>query len=205
MKVLPESIEQGGNWENRLVTDIAYIRQHLRYPITKKTLLPVILWAVLLIIMLSCVAALFLLGEGKINPILTILGINAFTFISISVRYFDTLKFQEIPTGLFLQENKTMLERFLKSQHLLVFRHPEMPEVFQILSRNINLHTASEEKREVIIFIADDRRILINSHFTESSWAFGMGKRHHRQMAKNLKEWIKNHTPAGTSLTHQTF
>jgi hypothetical protein len=205
IKTLPESIGHGGTWENSLINDLAYIKQNLRYRITKKTLMPSLIGILLLLSPTTFVIFFYIsLTGGKMAPVVFLLILNITTTFSVAFRYWNTLKFKATPTDLFLQENKALLEQFLRAQQLLVFRHPEMPEVFQILSRNL-IPSQKQEKREVIIFIADDKRILINSHFTGSGWNIIPEKRHDEQMAENLKEWIKSHSSAGTSLTHQTF
>lgn len=204
MKTLPAGNGQGA-WDNRLVRDMAYIKKHLRYPVTGKTLMPVLVWGALLLLAVSLVTVSIIWGgrDGRRFPFL-LFSINIFTFAVIGIRYLQTLKFSQIRTDLFVQENISILESFLKAQQLLVFRHPELSEVFQILSRNL-LYSSKEEKREVIIFIADDKRILINSHFTGSAFTISPGGRHHKQMAEKLKEWIKTHRPPGTGLVQQTF
>lgn len=201
-KYLPDGNGEGA-WDNSLVNDMAYIKKHLRYPMRFKTLKPVLLWAALLMLMTSIVAAAYMAGDTRKMPYF-IFVINMISALGMAVRYILTLRFQEVKTGLFVQQNSAILESFLKAQQLLVFRHPEIPEVYQILSRNL-YRAGNSEKREVIIFIADDKRILINSHFTETGFVTPPGGRHHKQMAGKLKEWIKNNEAVDAGLVHQTF
>ncbi|RYZ46815.1 MAG: hypothetical protein EOP49_22610 [Sphingobacteriales bacterium] len=104
-------------------------------------------------------------------------------------RYVDLIRFTEVPTPYFLAANMKLIQEFLKDNQLLMLRHSDAPEVFQIISRNIS--TVGEE-REVLIFIADDRRILVNSHFTTSRRRFRMfsAPTHHREMIGKLKKWM---------------
>jgi len=107
-------------------------------------------------------------------------------------QYLNILKFARVPTPFFGNENRKLLEDFLQSQQLAVYRHPQAPEVYQIISKPLG--NSSYEMREVMIFIADDKRILINSHFVDQTFsAFTPPSRNYRKMANRLKEWIKIH------------
>jgi hypothetical protein len=122
------------------------------------------------------------------------------TFSARTVGYLRSLRFISIPTDYHTTENMALVQDFLKRQHLAHSQHPQIPEVFQILSKNIN---PGDENREVLIFIAADKKILLNSHFT-TSWGFFARRRHHNEMAKMLKDYINN-LDRSTGLVHQTF
>lgn len=201
-KYLPEGNGEGA-WDNSLVNDLDHIKKSLRYPMRLKTLKPVLIWALFLMLVTSIVASAYLAGDSRKMPYFLFL-LNMISATAMAVRYIQTLRFQQVRTGLFVQQNSAILESFLKAQQLLVFRHPEIPEVYQILSRNL-YRAGNSEKREVIIFIADDKRILVNSHFTETGFVTPPGGRHHKQMAEKLKEWIKKHEAVDAGLVHQTF
>jgi len=85
-------------------------------------------------------------------------------------------------------DDRQNLEVF-KDHHFAVGRHPQMPEVFQILSKNIS---SLNDAREVVIFIADDKRILVNSHFINGRFNAPVGVPHYLQLAKLLAEFIEN-------------
>ena len=192
------------HWQNAMVGDLAYIKKHLRYRPTLKTLLPAIFRAGFLLLLLILIAAsvyMKLSGGEKFNRMSIILAFSAIIpFTANIVRYLQSLKFISIPTGFYIAENSLLLEQFLKSKYLASSRHPDMPEIFQILSRNLS---SGKEDREVLIFIADDKRILINSHFS-NRWGFLAARRHHREMAAMLKDFL-NKSSTGTGLMHQTF
>jgi hypothetical protein len=200
MKHLPTNAGQP-NWDSSFLQNLSYIKKHLRYPIKKKTLGPVIFWAAIFTVVISTGIFFLFNSDGKEKNVFFILFLfNAITYPIFIFRYLQTLRFQVITTEHFTTTNSELIEQFLRSQQLLVFRHPEAPEVYQILSRNID---ASSEDREVLVFIADDKRILINSHFTNKGWSYFQGKRHHKEMAKMLKEYIKQDPSDNSSIIRQ--
>ena len=107
-------------------------------------------------------------------------------------RYIDIIRFKPVATGFPLVKNMQLLETFLKEEQLVVFRHPESPGIYQIISKNIS---AVGDEREVMIFIADDNRILVNSHFTTSrKWSnFTVNATHKKEMVRLLKKWLQQH------------
>lgn len=207
MKQIPENAG-GATWAGSLLNDINTIKTKLRYPIKGKTLTPIVFWGsiILLIIALS----IFLINSGTDNapdrPWWTkmLVGTSGlFVMIVIITRHIHALKFISIETPYHTQENMALIDGFLKSEHMLIFRHPEAPEIFQIQSRNVNMKGIKED-REVMIFIADDRRILINSHFTYSGWSPNPGSRHHKEFGKMLQQYIERQSH-NTGIVHQTF
>ncbi|WP_276134254.1 hypothetical protein [Polluticoccus soli] len=202
MKALPQSSE--ARWSDDLVNEMSYIRQHLKYRPKAKRLLPAVFSGIFLILLLITIAASVYdrAGRGERPATLSILmAIAVVTNFSASIiRYLQSLKFISVPTDYHIAENRVLVQEFLKLHHLAFSQHPDIPEVFQILSRNIS---AGEEDREILLFIADDKRILLNSHFT-SVWSFFARKRHHNEMARMLNEYINN-LDHSTGLMHQTF
>jgi len=186
------------------VQDLSFIKQNLRYPISRRTLLPAILSGLSLIGAIYLVYWLFYLKDK--NLLLTIfLGVTLLIpAIRVVQRHLGVLKFISIPTDYYLAENMQLLQRFLEAERLIVFRHPEAPEVFQIISRSID---SFGDEREVLIFIADDKRILINSHFinTRKRYSIIAAQRHHNQMANIFKAWLKQQETAGTGVVRQRF
>lgn len=132
-----------------------------------------------------------------------------FTFMVIPTiiairRYIDLIRFHTVSTRFSLPENIDLLQQFLKEQQLITFRYPQAPGVFQIISKNIS---ALYEEREVLIFIADDKRILINSHFTSSrkKFRFLSAPTHHQQMITLLKNWLNTRKSTATNISVPTF
>lgn len=183
MKSLPQNSGSQPEWDSSLIKDLAFIKKNLRYPISKKQLLPGLIGLVGLIIMIQSASLILARRHGVLDFL--ILGAMLLMIIIIIRRTMEALKFISISTPFVLADNIKVLHDFLEGQHLVVFRHPEAPEVFQIISRNID---AFKDVREILVFIADDNRILINSHFTSASQ--NMAK-HHKQMGQMLTDYIK--------------
>jgi len=193
MKSLPQYSE-GPQWNKRLIEDLAYIKKHRRYPMNKRTttlLVVKILPAFLLVVLIIWLNVLHVTTHNRsyfpfIFPILLIP-----TIISL-FRYPRTLKFVSIHTPFFSYENQQVVARFLEIQNLIIFRHPDAPDVLQIVSKSMNNR---KDIREVMIFIADDKQILINSHFTGSGYTLFLATRHYEVMAKKLREWLTVYHP----------
>lgn len=120
-------------------------------------------------------------------------------------RYFKLIRFHAIHTPYSLASNMKLLEQFLEQQKLVTFRHPSIPEVYQIISKNIS---AMGEDREVLIFLADDKRILINSHYSSSrKWfRFMSPPTHEREMIKIFIGWLTSRVErSSTSRVQQGF
>lgn len=203
MKALPQNSGEA-RWSSDLVNELSYIRQHLKYRPKVKRILPAVFSGIFLVLLVLTIAASIYerAGRGENPSTLSIfMAIAVLANFSAGIfRYLQSLKFISLPTDYHLAENRLLVEEFLKRHHLAYAQHPDIAEVFQILSRNIS---AGREDREVLLFIADDRRILLNSHFT-GGWSFFPTRRHHHEMAKMLKEYI-NSLDQSTGLMHQTF
>ena len=178
------------DWDNELIGKLGFIKQKLRYPISRYTILPAAAIGMLLP-GISLLIFLTLAGRHADDkrhwPQVMMIAFLLLAGFIAARRYWQTLNFKAIPTPYFSTDNQIILQRFLQDQHLAFARHPEAPEVFQIMSKNIS---ALKEEREIIVFIADDRRILINSHFTQTGTNFAIGTPHHLQMAGMLQAWM---------------
>jgi hypothetical protein len=181
----------GPEWDSYLFRDLAYIKQKRRYPAGRKVFLPAVLGTALLVILAVLTYTTFI-GNTTAHPAATpvfITGMLSITVLLVANKFFGHLKFMAIPTPFDTQRNRQLVDQFLRSQHMVVFRHPGSADVFQIVSRNIN---PLKEQREVLVFIADDRRILVNSHFTNAGFSLVPGSRHHKQMAAGLQQYIQS-------------
>lgn len=205
MKEIPSNTGSA-TWASSLIADIAIIKKKLRYPIKGATLTPIIFWSFVIVLMVVASIALIAYTQDE-RPIWVkmLLGFSGLFLISaIIIRHIQALRFISIPTPYLATENALLLEQFLKAEHMLIFRHPDAPEIFQIQSRNLNMKSLGKEDREIMIFIADDKRILINSHFTDTGWSPNPGVRHHAQFAKMLQQYINDQSHT-TGISHQTF
>jgi hypothetical protein len=188
MKAIPEN-SPGPQWNNKLLDDLVFIKKHLRYPISKKTIPSVFLIAIFIGFAFRMATVTLLVNhKGGHTALSWFFAIMIMVIFGSGIlSYLHTLRFKSIPTSFFAVENMRSVEKFLKSQQLNTYRHPKAPEVFQIVSRPLG-HT---EQREVMIFIADDKRILVNSHFINQKWSLNTSSRNARKMANRLAGWLK--------------
>jgi hypothetical protein len=191
MKAIPGNNE-GPQWNNKLLEDLVFIKKHGRYPLSKKTIPSAILLAVFVYLGSRMILTVMIIShKSNLATTWLIAAFLGISFISIILRYWRTLHFKTIPTPFFADENRKLIDEFLRSQQLNVYRHPNAPEVLQILSRALG----NSQQREVMIFIADDKRILINSQFINQKWTLNPQSRNYRLMANRLREWLKIHYP----------
>lgn len=200
------------NWQNDLLKDLEYIKAHKRYKMSSKTISPTALIGLILLAAARvALPLLFVTTAG--NPsreksifewIMT--GSIALFIIILIVRALKVLKFDEISTSFHLQENIALLKKFLTSNHLAFTQHAEAPEVFMIISRNLDAN-ANNDYREVMVFIAGDKQILINSHFTGRKYSITPPSRNYKRMAKELRLWMDKHigNNNNTTLPVQSF
>jgi hypothetical protein len=189
-------------WDSGLVNDLAFIKKYRRYPFNRMTLMPLLSSAIFLLYILFVLTDFFTGRRTNSHnypflPYVVPLFLLVPVIISIG-RYINLIKFRAIHTQLYLSENMKLLQRFLDHQRLVTFRHPEMPEVYQIISKNIS---AVGDDREVLIFIADDKRILVNSHYTSSRKWFRLMSppTHEAEMIKHFMEWLESIAKTPTS------
>lgn len=192
MKTIPDNAENA-QWSNKLLNDLAFIKKHRRHPLSKKMILPSFSLLFIIVIGLRTIFITFFIQNKNISIMLW----AAVTLIALSISgiiysYLSIIRFTSISTPYFVQENIRLVEEFLRSQQLNVYRHPNAPEVLQILSRPLGDRA---EQREAMVFVADDKCILINSHFINQRCTIAPQSRNYRKMANRLREWLKIYYP----------
>ncbi len=185
-----EGEKQKANWENHLLKDLVFIKKHGRYPFNRKTLTPTIALALFVVIIGRFTLPLVLIKNNNYIAYIAAFIILA-SIISTVYQYYNTILFRRIKTNFFIPQNQQILQSFFEAQQLAYTRHTDAPEVYMILSKNLSMN--SNEYREVMIFITDDKQILINSHFTGKRLTITPPSKHYKQMAKRLEEWIDIH------------
>jgi hypothetical protein len=121
-------------------------------------------------------------------------------------RYIQTLRFVSVHTPYDMAQNMHLVQQFLGAMHLAVFQHPEAPEVIQIISSNIHRSGDRPEQREVMVFIADDKRILVNSHFTNTRFTLVQSAGNYKKMAAGLQKWVdKSIKNNDTAISRQDY
>lgn len=189
------TLDQGHNdpqWDDRLVNDLAFIKKHLRYPFSRRTFAPLFTLGLFFGVLARFLAGTLFLTNKHIahNPYFIVAFVGLIICVYIGW-YLQMLQFTVIKTPYGVAGNMQLLQQFLTAQNLAFGRHPQAPEVFQIMSKNMNEFRG--ETREVVIFIADDNRILINSSFIQKGFSITPTSRNYKQVANRLREWIKIH------------
>ncbi len=186
------------NWENAILKDLSFIKQKLRYPFSSKTIAPSLIIAFGLTLGLWLTWSTLVANSNK-GMTFFVLGLVIITITSSVVKFIRVLRFRIVDSPFFLNENINALRHFFRSQQLAFSQHPSAPEVFSIISRAIG---SSGDKREVMFFIADEKRILINSHFTDQKFTLTPPSGHSRQMAKRLQKWLATYNaPVDSAIT----
>jgi len=192
-----KSIDQGASgpqWTNSLVGDIIFIKKHLRYPFSKKTVPSLLLLTTFVILMSRMLwFTFFISGKAPVYVWIALILLVTVCTCILLYQYFSLIRFKSIPTPFYANENRVLLDKFLKSQQLATYTHPALPEVLQIVSRPLG--NSKSETREVMIFIADDKRILINSHFVNQKYSLTPPSSNAGKMAGRLREWLKMTSP----------
>lgn len=158
------------------------------------SLVSLILISTMLFLSLSRHAAQFRSGGNQLFALVPI-GIVLLTLGQLIYRRLQTLRFIVVPSTFYLSENIALIGRFLQEQNIAFYHSSEAPEVFQISSTILNRETG---QREIMVFIADNQRVLVNSHFTSERAEAGFkatASRENRKMAKALRQFIEAQSP----------
>lgn len=198
MNALPSGDRQQ-TFINELIEDLAFIRGKLRYPFRRMTLMPLLASGIIVGFFLRFVFVATITKNSNYAMLFVMLLICVPTVVAIK-RYIDLIRFFPVDTYTRLHDNIILLQDFLQEKRLVTFRHPAAPEIFMISSKNLS---ALGDEREVLIFVADENRILINSHFTTSRNRFRLfiAASHQQQIIRELKAWLRakeqQQTPEG--------
>ncbi len=181
------------DWESSLLNDISFIKQKKRYPLNKKTLTPASISALVWVVFLRGAFFIFLGNQSKNTQVSWMLyGLVALLIVIVFYQYYRILKFNIIPNQYHLKKNVELLKKFFTTNNLAYTQHDDAADVFMIISRNLHA-SPNKEFREVMVFIADDKRILVNSHFTGSKFSITPPSRNYRKMSNELKKWLDSH------------
>ncbi len=189
MKAL-NSPDSNFDWGKDILNDLSFIKEHKRYPFTKRTIPPSVLLTVGFVVLARIAWPVFFGITTNSNFMVWLMTIViAVMIIAVAVQYLQLLKFDAITSEQPLQNNISLLKRFMNDQHLAYTQHQDAPEVFLIISKNLN-YNPKKEYREVMVFVADDKRILVNSHFVGSKFSITPPSGNYRKMAKSLNAWL---------------
>lgn len=189
----------GGNadWGSKIIKDLAFIKKKRRYPLTARAIAPLSTLLFLSLLYGSFIGRVNLSQSGTPQLIgILLIALISTTAITAIYNIRQTFSFSRITTPYHMQVNMNLLQKFLQAQHLAFSQHPEAPEVFMILSKNLSIRG---DYREVVIFITDDNQVLLNSHFTGSRFTITPPSKNYKLMARMLKEWFDTNKPTNTS------
>jgi hypothetical protein len=188
-----KSVGENAQWSNELITDLKFIKKNLRYRFSKKILYGSAGLGFVLLIMVRLAYLLWVIEKTKVwsNPIMWGLLITLSFLILLPVfSYTQIIKFRVISTPFYVIENQNVIQQFLKSMHLMMYPLPDAPEVFQIMSKNLSVSN-KKEQREIIVFIADDKRILVNSHYSIGGFNLQPPSRNYRLIRRQLEKFVR--------------
>jgi len=195
------------HWYSPLLNDISFIKKHLRYPVGKKTIWPILaisaacVWFVAIFIIVLLLSTERIKSKGLTSDSITgivVISLVMSVFAVAMWRSIQNFKFISIKSNFTELDNISLIRQFLTKQNIAFYHNPDAAEVFQISSTILD---RANGQREIMVFIADDNRILLNSHFTVALAdrpikAYVTGA--HKKMAKDLKQWLmdndKNYT-----------
>lgn len=189
----PVLADKSKYWESRILKDLAFIKQHRRFPISRRTIAPLTVFATIVLLSLRLLWPILIFRSKTASLPYFIAAAIVIPLLIAVYQYINILRFAQITTPFHLAENRDLVIAFLKQQQLAYAVHPDAPEVIQIMSRNLS--TTKGESREIMVFIADDKRILVNSHFITSGFTIMPPSRNYKKIANQLHQWLKSHRP----------
>ena len=178
----------GIHWDD-IAIELSFIKQHKRYPISKKMLLSIA--AIVFILLIVSMQLMFITfannAEYKYLS-MVILAIALLTAADRAIKLWRTLKFEELLSAKNASGNNQLISRFLAEQQILSHVHLEDSNIFMVQSREID--NDEKPQKEIMILIADNNRILINSHYSNMWWYASGPYRRSDLLSKQLAEWL---------------
>lgn len=177
--------------------DLDFIKKHLRYPLKRRLLMPLLVWSVPVAALciytaLRVFSNAYTPGSSRFFIALLPLAISI-PLLSGLFRYIKSFRFTQLRTGRSQADARRMLAAFFLEHGIQVVRHPVSPDIFQIVSTPVSAKTG--DMREVMVLIADEGRILLNSHFANGGFILVPPALLRRNMEAKLKAWIKTPGP----------
>ncbi|PSK93949.1 hypothetical protein [Taibaiella chishuiensis] len=177
--------------------DLDFIKKKLHYPLRRRLLVPLLAWIVPLLALYGFSLARIWGAGDPADHRRYYMGVLPLIFTIITLaglsRYGATLRFATLYTGLDRRRSRELIAAFLRAQQVAVITHPMSGDIFQIVSTPVS--SRSGDMREVLVLIADEGRILLNSHFANNTLMMVPPARLRRHMEKALKNWIRDASP----------
>ena len=169
--------------------DVAFIRRKLRYPInTFRKVVPFMFVIFFIGVYWFIYYELLQVGtfaRSKIFPQLFPFSISGLIITFAMIRYVRSLFFEKFHTGLRTADNIRLLESFFIHQQV---RHHTIANYPDVLIVNSVMNGKGNEQ-EIVVFIAIDNTILINSHISTSN-IFPRSKRKYKELLSMLKSFL---------------
>ncbi len=189
------------DWGKDIVKDLAFIKKHKRYPFNKKTITPATITSLCALLIARISLPIFFSTTSNSSYLhwMSTLIIIAM-ILAIVLQYKRVMSFDEIGSPYSEKEHIMLVKKFLSFKQLAFTQHTEAHEVFIIISKNLNTNP-KKEYREVMVFIADDKRILVNSHFVGNRFSIAPPSGNYKKMAAELHKWLNTNINSSQSLT----
>lgn len=189
MKAL-NPLDKSHDWGKDLIKDLSYIKKRKRYPFNKNTLSTGTIITFLIIISGRILfPVVFGAASSSNNAHIVATCFSIFIIVLILLQYNRVLSFDEVGSPYSKEDNIKLLKKFFINQQLSFTQHDQTVEVFLILSRDLTPNS-KKEFREVMVFIADDKRILVNSHFVGNRFSITPPSGNYRKMGAKLHKWL---------------
>lgn len=181
-------LNNGAHWEG-LTEELEYVKQHRRYPISRKTL-PVV-GVLLLLLLIATQWLLHTFTSTADNTYIQwfLLAMVLVLVVSSMARFWSMLRFVTLPTYKDAVGNSKLIAQFLKEQHINALAHPLAAHVYMVQSREIG--SGKSTQKEIMIIVADNKRILINSHYANNRWYATRPRRKCGQIVKEMRIWLE--------------
>src|SRR5438067_10535973 len=103
-------------WSSKIIAQLGFIKKHLRYPISRQTIIPVVFLAASMPLIGFLMCSMFFSKSTNAPKHYWVLAIIVFAlFIPLIVavrRYIQTLRFVAVPARLTVAENMALLIQF---------------------------------------------------------------------------------------------
>ena len=184
-------------------TDIDFIKKHLRYPLNSfQKYKPFVVFFVMIIVI--ALIAFFLISKGENDSSMksffrkSIPFLGAFISISYGFyKFYTSLFFDKIKTSFSIEDNKVLLTNFFMSNHFKYYVMHDLHDVFMMQSSLIK----GSKEQEIVIFIAVDNEILINSHISTSN-IFHQHKRKVNELVMMLEKFVAQNKNIEENIIH---
>ncbi len=186
--------------------DILFIKRFHRFPLRSfKRVFPFIFFFIVAITFLLMMVWLydFSLWSTNGKKMATQIFIFSIILISLSVRmyrYWRSLFFNRLPAAIDAVENAVILRSFLHAHSFRFYQPDKHPEVYMMSSRE----DQQAHESEIVIFIAVDKSILVNSHISTVN-IFPKQRRQYQQVVSLLIDFIQTQQREPFGVVHPTI